>query len=394
MNQIKSDKIYLDNCKTSQIDPAVLEAMKPYFLQKYWYPGPFTSYGIEIAEDIERATKIVADSIGAKPDEIVFTNGGTDSNNIGIKGVAYANQDKGKHLITTVVSHASVLAIFLALEQEGFEVSYLSANKDGFIDLEELKSEIREDTTLVAITHTNHILGTIQEVKKIREILDGADHKIYLFTDSCEAYAKIPIDVNELGMDLMSISGHKFNGPPGIGFLYYRKGTKIRPIQHGITRFHKLKPGGVSIPSIMGLAKAVELSFSDFDKQYNRYRKLQDRLISGIENNIPQVQLNGPRAEKRNPSNVNFSFSAVEGEAIMMMLDMRDIIVETGSGCSSQSLEPSYVMLQTGHTHEQANSSVRFTFSRFTNEQEIDKTVSALTDIITELRRRSPLWKG
>ncbi|RLC48061.1 MAG: aminotransferase [Candidatus Cloacimonadota bacterium] len=390
---MKSDKIYLDNCKTSRTDPVVLEAMKPYFLQKYWYPGPFTSYGTEISEDIEKATQIVAESIGAKPEEIVFTSGGTDSNNIGIKGTAYANQDNGKHLITTIVSHPSVLAIFLDLEESGFDVSYISADKDGFIDLEELKNEIREDTTLVAITHINHILGTIQEVKKIREILDSANHKIYLFTDSCEAYTKIPVDVNELGMDLMSVSGHKFNGPPGIGFLYCRKGIKIKPIQHGVARFHKLKPGGINIPSIIGLAKAVEISFSNFDKQYNKYRKLQNRLIYSIVNNIPKVQLNGPRGHKRNPANVNFSFSAVEGEAIMMMLDMQNIIVATGSGCSSQSLEPNYVMLQTGHTHEQANSSIRFTFSRFTTEQDIDKTVLVLTDIIRELRRRSPLWK-
>lgn len=391
---MKNDEVYLDCCKTSRLAPEVLEAMMPYLTDKFWYPGPFTSIGTEIAEVIENSQKIIAESLNAEPKEIVFTSGGTDANNIAIKGIMYANKDKGKHFITSVVSYPAVLAVFQALEKEGYEGTYISANRDGYLNLEELREAIRDDTTLVAFTHVNHTLGTIQRVEEISKILQNANHKIYLFLDSCEAYTKIPIDVKKSGIDALSISAHKFNGPKGVGVLYLKKGTKIVPIQHGITRLHRLKPGSVNVPAIVGMGKAVELAFENFDEKAANYRKLQKLLYDEIFARIPDVQLNGPGLGKRSPAHLNISFSYVEGEAIMMMLDFEKIYVETGAACASQNLQPNYILTQTGRTPEEANGSIRLTMDRFVTEEGIMRTVDALERVIKELRRRSPLGKS
>ena len=391
---MKKEEVYLDSCKTSKLAPEVLEAMMPYLTDKFWYPGPFTSIGTEIAESIENSQKTIADSLNAEPKEIIFTSGGTDANNIAIKGIMYANRDRGKHFITSVVSHPAVLAIFQALEKEGYEGNYISADRDGYLNLKELKKAIRDDTTLVAFTHVNHILGTIQQVEEISKILNNANHKIYLFLDSCEAYTKTPIDVKKLGIDALSISAHKFNGPKGVGALYQKKGTNIVPTQHGITRLHPLKPGSVNVPAIVGMGKAVEIAFENFDEQIAKYRGLQTLLYDEIFKRIPDVQLNGPGLEERSPTHLNISFAYVEGEAIMMMLDFENIHIETGSACSSQKLEPNYILMQTGRTHEESHGSVRFTFDRFVTEDGIMRTVDVLENVIKELRRRSPLGKG
>ncbi len=391
---MKKKEVYLDSCKTSKLAPDVLEAMMPYLTDKYWYPGPFTSIGTEIAEAIENSQRTIADSLNVEPKEIIFTSGGTDANNIAIKGIMYANRDKGKHFITSVVSHPAVLTIFQALEKEGYEGNYISANRDGYLNLEELKEAIRDDTTLVAFTHVNHILGTIQQVEEISKILNNANHNIYLFMDSCEAYMKIPIDVKRLGIDALSISGHKFNGPKGIGVLYLKKGTKIIPTQHGITRLNRLKPGSVNVPAIIGMGKAVEIAFKNFDEQIGKYHKLQKLLYDEIFKRIPDVQLNGPELKERSPAHLNISFAYVEGEAIMMMMDFENIHIETGSACSSQKLEPNYILMQTGRTHEESHGSIRFTFDRFVTDEGITRTVDVLENVIKELRRRSPLGKG
>ncbi|MCK4358737.1 MAG: cysteine desulfurase [Candidatus Cloacimonetes bacterium] len=391
---MKKDEVYLDSCKTSRLAPEVLEAMMPYLTDKFWYPGPFTSIGTEIAEAIENSQRILANSLNAAQEEIIFTSGGTDANNIAIKGIMYANKDKGKHFITSVVSHPAVLAVFSALEKEGYKGTYISSNRDGCLNLEELKEAIREDTTLVAFTHVNHILGTIQKVEEINKILNNANHKIYLFLDSCEAYTKILIDVKKLGIDALSISAHKFNGPKGVGSLYLKKGTNIVPIQHGITRLHPLKPGSVNVPAIVGMGKAVEIAFENFDEQIAKYRGLQTLLYDEIFTIIPDVQLNGPGLEERSPAHLNISFAYVEGEAIMMMMDFENIHIETGSACSSQKLEPNYILMQTGRTHEESHGSVRFTLDRFVTEEGIMRTVYVLEKVIKELRRRSPLGKS
>lgn len=386
-------EVYLDSCKTSKLAPEVLQAMMPYMTDKYWYPGSFTSIGTEIAEVIEDAQARVADSMNAEPEEITFTSGGTDANNIAIQGIMQANKDRGKHFICSNVSHPSVLAVFQGLEKQGFEGTYISADKDGYLNLEELKAAIRPDTVLAAFTHINHILGTIQDARAIRDILDQADQKIYLFMDSCEAYTKIPLDVKELGIDALSISVHKFNGPKCMGILYVRNGTKIIPTQFGIVRLYKLKPGAINIPGIVGAAKAVELAFTDFDKQIAHYRELQKLLYDEIMRRIPDTVLNGPPLGERSPAHLNVTFRYIEGEAIMMMLDFDNIHVETGSACSSQNLQPNYILMNTGRTHEESHGSVRFTLDRFVTKEGIFKTVDVLEKTVKELRRRSPLGK-
>ncbi len=386
-------EVYLDSCKTSQLDPKVLKAMMPYLTDKYWYPGSFTSIGTEISEVIEEAQETVAHSMNAKLGEITFTSGGTDANNIAIQGILQANKERGRHFICSTVSHPSVLAIFQGMEKQGFEGTYISANKDGYLDLEELKAAIRPNTILAAFTQVNHILGTIQNSKAIRNILDQADHKICLFMDSCEAYTKIPIDVEGLGIDSLSISAHKFNGPKGMGILYVKKGTEIVPTQFGITRLYKLKPGAINVPGIVGTAKAVEVAFADFDNNIERYRELQKLLYDEIMKRIPDAVLNGPPLGERSPAHLNITFRYIEGEAIMMMLDFDNVHVETGSACSSQNLQPNYILMNTGRTHEESHGSVRFTLDRFVTKDGILKTVDALEKTAKELRRRSPLGK-
>ncbi|TSA28668.1 aminotransferase class V-fold PLP-dependent enzyme [bacterium] len=386
-------EVYLDSCKTSRMAPEVLHAMMPYLTDKYWYPGSFTSIGTEIAEVIEQGQETVAHSMNAKSEEITFTSGGTDANNIAIQGILQANKEKGKHFICSTVSHPSVLAIFQGMEKQGFEGTYISANRDGHLNLDELEAAIRPDTILAAFTQVNHILGTIQNSKAIRNILDQADHKVYLFMDSCEAYTKIPLDVEELGIDSLSISVHKFNGPKGMGILYVKKGTEIVPTQFGITRLYKLKPGVINVPGIVGTAKAVEMAFTDFDKTIERYRELQKLLYDEIMKRIPDAVLNGPPLGERSPAHLNVTFRYIEGEAIMMMLDFDNIHVETGSACSSQNLQPNYILMNTGRTHEESHGSVRFTLDRFVTKEDILKTVDALEKTAKELRRRSPLGK-
>lgn len=390
---MNKDQVYLDACKTTRLDPKVLKAMEPYFLEKYWFPGDFTNIGNEISEKIIECQQKIAKTIKAEPQEIIFTNGGTDANNIAIKGMMLANKKKGKHFITSKVSHPSVLTVFQALEDEGYKGTYISADEEGYLDLEELKNSIRQDTTLVALTHINHTLGTVQKVDEVSKILQAADHKINLFLDSCEAYTKIPIDVKKQKIDAISISGHKFNGPKGTGFLFLKEGTKIEKTQHGITRLHPLKPGVVNVPGIVGITKAAELIFDDFDAHVERLKFLQKQLYEGIKGRIDDIRLNGPALGERSPAHLNISFMAVEGEAIMMMLNFDDIHIETGSACSAENLKADYIMMNTGRSFEESHGSVRFTLDKFITQEQIKKTINSLEKTIKELRRRSPLSK-
>lgn len=390
---MKNNEVYLDACKTTKLDPVVLKSMLPYFTEKYWYPGNFTSIGNEIGETLEKSKKTVADSLSAQPKEIIFTQGGTDANNIALKGIMAANKNSGKHFITSKVAHPTLLTVFAALEKQGYEGTYISADEEGYLDLKEFENSIRPDTTLVAFTHINHTLGTIQKIEKIHNILDQQDHKINFFLDSCEAYAKIPIDVGELGIDALSISAHKFNGPKGIGALYLKKGTRIEQTQHGVTRFQPIKPGVIDVPSIVGFAKTVEIIFADFDKYQTHLKTIQKALYEGIVNNISDLRLNGPKIGERSPSHLNITFYYAEGEAIMMMMDFENIHVATGSSCAAKDLKANYILRQTGRTHEECNSSIRFTIDKFVAIADVDRTVVVLTDTIRELRRRSPLGK-
>jgi len=384
-------RIYFNNCLTSKPALEVVEITTEYMKNRYYFPENFNAMGTATSEDLNNSKKIIADSMNAKVKEIHFTSGGTTANNIAIKGYLTANSNKGTHIICSVIDYPDILTNAAFFEKSGFDVTYLNADNEGFIDLEQLKSSIREDTILFMTTLGNHTVGTIQPVKEIREILDSAKQKIALHVDACEAYARISIDVNELGIDLMSISAHKIHGPQGIGALYQRKGIALGQVQHGVNRMDNLQTGGMNIASIAGFAKAVELAFNDLDTNIAKIRKLSDYLLNKIESTIPDTLLNGPRGAKRAPHNINISFDYIEGEAIMMMMDIKGVSISTGSACASQGLKANYVLMALGRSHEQSHSSMKFTFSRYNTFQEIDYTVEKLAEVVKELRSRSPL---
>ncbi len=385
------ERIYFNNCLTSKPAPEVIEITTEYMKKNFYFPENFNATGTDISSDLNIAKNIIADSITADSKEIHFTSGGTAANNLAIKGYLTANSNKGTHIICSVIDYPDILTNAAFFEKSGFDVTYLEVDDEGFIDLKQLKNSIREDTILFMVTMGNHTVGTIQPLKEIREILDGAEQKIALHVDACEAYARVPIDVNELGIDLMSISAHKIHGPQGIGALYQRKGIVLGQVQHGVNRMDNLQTGGMNIASIAGFAKAVELAFNNLDENIAQIRKLSDYLLNKIESTIPDTLLNGPRGAKRAPHNINISFDYIEGEAIMMMMDISGVSISTGSACASQGLKANYVLMALGRSHEQSHSSMKFTFSRYNTIQEIDYTVEKLAEVVKELRSRSPL---
>jgi cysteine desulfurase len=385
-------KNYFDNCKTTQPAPEVIEAMLPYLKDKFLFPANFVFGGSTAAQELESFKQIVAKSIGAKVGEIHFTASGTIANNIAIKGFLSENADKGTHIIVSVIDYPDLLTNAAFFEKSGFDVTYLQTDSEGFIDLEQLKDSLRSDTILFMTTFVNHTVGSIQPIRKIRKILDTADHKIAMHVDAGQAYGKLPINVEELGIDLMSISAHKIHGPQGVGALYQRKGVVLGSVIHGINRLDNHQTGAVGMANIAGFAKAMELTFSDFDYNVKHLRELSNYLLKKIEDTIPHTLLNGPRGEGRAPHNVNISFDFIEGEAIMLMLDLAGISVATGSACASQGLKANYILMAMGRNHEQSHSSMKFTLSRYNTKEEIDYTVEKLAEIVVELRRRSPLY--
>ncbi|MDD3051861.1 MAG: cysteine desulfurase family protein [Candidatus Cloacimonetes bacterium] len=385
-------RIYLDNCVTTKPAQEVIEAMLPYMKENFYFPASFVEEGVAIDKDLIKFKEIAADSVNADADEIHFTSGGTLANNIAIKGYISANADKGNHIICSVVDYPDILTNAAFFEQSGFEVTYLSADWDGFIDLEELKQEIRPETIMFMTTLVNHTSGTIQPLKEIKEILDSADHHIALHVDAGQAYGKIPIDVKKDGIDLMSVSAHKIHGPQGCGFLYQRKGIQLGQVIHGITRINRHQTGGLNIALIAGFCKAIELTFTDFEKNVTYLRELSDYLLEKIENSIDHTLLNGPRGERRAPHNVNISIDYIEGEAVMMMLNLNNILVATGSACASPGLKANYILMAMGRNHVQSHGSIKFTLGRFNTKQEIDETVDKLTGIVKTLRERSTLY--
>jgi len=385
-------QIYFNNCLTSKPAPEVIEAMIPYLKDKFQFPENFVRIGSEISEDLNHFKKIIADSIGTDSSEIHFTTGGTSANNIAIKGFLSANANKGTHIIVSIIDYPDLLANAAFFEKSGFKVSYISSDEKGFIKLNELKSAIHSDTIMFMTTLANHTVGTIQPIKEIRKILNSSGHKIVMHVDACEAYARMPINVKDLGIDLMSISAHKIHGPKGIGALYQRKGIFLGQFKHGITRIDNHETGGISIAGIAGFAKAVELAFEHLEENISKMRNLSNYLLKKIEETIPYISINGTIGEKRISHNINVSFDYIEGEAIMLMLDIANISVATGSACASQGLKPNYVLMALGKTHEQSHSSIKFTISRYNSYEEIDYTVRKLAEIIKELRLRSPLY--
>lgn len=387
-------RIYLDNCVTTCPAKEVLQAMQPYFEEKYWFPGSFISTGESANEAVAGFQSTIAKTLNAKAEEIHFTSGGTLANNMAIKGLTQAYANQGKHIIVSVVDYPDLLTNAAWLEKSGFEVSYLSADSEGFINLEELKSAIKMDTILFMTTAVNHVVGTIQPLAEIKQILEAADHKIYFHLDAGQAYGKMPLDVNELGVDTMAISAHKIHGPQGIGALYQRSGVKLAQLIHGVKRIDNLQTGGLSLALMAGFAKAAELCFNDLEANIKHLRELSDYLLARLEEKIPYIELNGPRGSKRAPHNINVSIDYIEGEAITMMLDMQGITVATGSACASQGLKANYVLMAMGKNHVQSHGSMKFTLSRYTSKAELDETVGALAQITEQLRARSPLYQA
>lgn len=390
---MKSGMIYLDNCMTTKPAPEVLEAMQPYLTEKFWYPGSFISTGEAINTALTSFKNTIAQSLNAKPNEIHFTSGGTMANNIAIKGIVTANAETGTHIICSAVDYPDILTNAAFFEQNGFDITYLSADANGFINLEELQEAIRPETILFMTTIVNHVIGTIQPMKEIRQILESADHKIYFHADAGQAYGKMPLDVNTLGVDTLSISAHKIHGPQGVGALFVKTGTKLGQLIHGVSRVDNLQTGGVNIALLAGFAKAVELNFTDLKSLVDKLYDLSEYLLTSIKQKIPHVELNGPCGRKRAAHNINVTVDYIEGEALTMMLDLQGITVATGSACASQGLTANYVLMAIGKNHMQSHGSLKFTVSRYTTKEDIDYVVEKLAEITIELRKRSPLYK-
>ncbi len=376
-------KIYLDYAATTPVDPEVLEAMKPYFSQKFGNASSLHEWGREASKALEDSREKIAELIKVEPGEICFTSGGTESNNIAIKGVAFANKEKGKHIITSSIEHHAVLNVCKWLESQGFEVTYLPVDKDGLVDPTDLEKAIRDDTILVSIMHANNEIGTIQDLRELSRITH--EKGVYFHTDAVQSFGKIPINLEFV--DLMSVSGHKIYGPKGAGFLYVREGVKITPLFHGGGHERGLRSSTENIPGIVGLAKAAEISFEKMEEESKREEKLRDELIKKVLE-IPDSWLNG-HAEKRLPNNANFGFDFIEGEALVMLLDEKGVAASTGSACSSHELKPSHVLTAVGLPPEKAHGSLRITIGRHTKQEDIEYTERAIKESVENLRKLS-----
>ncbi len=382
--------IYVDHAATTYVNSKVFDAMKPYFTELYGNPSSIYSLGRESRKAIEEARAQMAYCMGVHSSEIFFTGSGTEADNWAIKGTAYANRKKGKHIITSVIEHHAVLEVFEYLRKEGFDVTYLPVGEDGIVNPDDLRREIRTDTTLVSIMYANNEIGTIQPVKELCAI--AKDRGVLFHTDAVQAMGNIQVNVKELGVDLMSMSAHKFYGPKGIGALYVKKGTKLDSFIHGGAQERKKRAGTENVASTVGMAAALKLAFENVEEYNHHLKKLSDRLIDGVMRQIPHVRLNGHR-EQRLPGNVNFAFRFVEGESLLLMLDMKGVQASSGSACTSGSLDPSHVLLAIGLPHEIAHGSLRITFGEKNTEEEVDFIVDSLVEIVEKLRKMSPLYE-
>ena len=382
--------IYLDNAATTKVADSVVDAMLPYFKEYYGNGSSIYQLGAKSKEALDESREYIAGTLGAKTNEIYFTAGGSESDNWAIKATADAYAQKGKHIITSAIEHHAVLHTCEYLEKHGYEVTYVGVDENGVIKLDELKAAIRPDTILISVMFANNEIGTIQPIKEIGEI--AKEHDILFHTDAVQAYAQVPINVDEMHIDMLSASGHKLNGPKGIGFLYIRKGIKIRSFVHGGQQERGRRAGTENIPGIVGLAAAAKRSFSMLEEKMQKEIELRDYLISRIEAEIPYCRLNGDR-KKRLPNNVNFSFQFIEGESMLILLDNKGIAASSGSACTSGSLDPSHVLLAIGLPHEIAHGSLRLTLSEENTKEEMDYVVEQLTAILERLRSMSPLYE-
>ena len=381
----------MDNGTTTPVAKEVLVEMLPYFTERFGHPIFVYSLGQEAADAVERSQTIIARTINATPGDIVFTSGATEANDLAIRGVAYANRGQGKHIITTKIENPSVLRVCDQLEKEGFRVDYLPVDGQGFVDVSEFERRITDETILVSVANVNDEIGTIEPIEDIGRILREQKQKIFFHVNAAAGYARVPIDVERMGIDLMSLSAHKIHGPKGVGALYIREGTPIEPITYGYISLFTLKPGTENVPGIVGFGKAAELAFEGFQRHVDHMRELRDRLMGGIEERVSHILLNGPRGDRRSPANVNYSFKGVEGESVLLHLDLKGISVATGSACSTRKLEPSHVLTAIGVKPEVAHGSIRFTLSRYNTAEEIEYVLEVLPGVIENLRRISPV---
>ena len=382
--------IYVDHAATTYVKPEVFEEMRPYFTDLFGNPSSIYSLGRESKKAIENARSQIAYCLGVHPTEIYFTGSGTEADNWALKGAAYANRKKGKHLITSSIEHHAVLHCFQFLEKEGFEVTYLPVNEEGLINPDDLAKAIRPDTTLISIMFANNEIGTIQPIKELAAI--AKEKGVIFHTDAVQAMGNIDIKAKDLNIDLLSMSAHKFYGPKGVGALYIRKGVRIDNFVHGGAQERNKRAGTENVAGVVGMAAALKLAYENLE-EYNRHlRKLSDRFINSVMERIPYVRLNGNR-EKRLPGNVNLSFRFVEGESLLLMLDMKGIQASSGSACTSGSLDPSHVLLAIGLSHEIAHGSLRISFGERNTEEEVDYIVDNLVEIVGKLRQMSPLYE-
>ncbi len=382
--------IYLDNAATTKTDKEVFNAMLPYFEEEYGNAASVYTFAGHAKKAVEASRRTIAEFLGAKNDEIYFTAGGSESDNWAIKGVALALKNKGNHLITSKIEHHAVLHTFEFLEKQGFEVTYLNVDENGLVDLEELKNAIRPTTTLISVMFANNEIGTVEPIAEIGKI--AHEHGIVFHTDAVQAFAHLPINVNDMNIDLLSASGHKFNGPKGIGFLYIRNGIRITSLIHGGSQEKGRRGGTQNTPGIVGMGKAVELAAKRLQERAAKETALRDHLIDRVLAEIPYTKLNGHRTTRLS-NNANFSFRFIEGESLLIMLDQKGICGSSGSACTSGSLDPSHVLLAIGLPHEIAHGSLRLTVSDENTMEEIDYTVEALKKIVERLRSMSPLYE-
>jgi len=383
-------RVYLDYAATSPVKDEVLKEMLPYFTNIFGNPSSVYSYARESKKAIDNARDIVAATINAKAKEIYFTGSGSEADNWAIKGVASALKNKGKHIITSKIEHHAVLHTCEYLEKEGFEVTYLDVDENGFVNLADLENSIRKDTVLISIMYANNEIGTILPIKQIVEIAKRKG--VLVHTDAVQAYGNISIDVIDLGVDLLSLSAHKIYGPKGVGALYIKRGTKINSLIYGGAQEMKKRAGTENIAGIIGFAKAAELAIENIEEHATKLKKLRDKLIEEITRTIPHVRLNGDRV-KRLPGNVNICFEYIEGEALLLSLDLVGIAASSGSACTSGSLDPSHVLMAIGLTHEIAHGSLRLSIGDFNTEEDIDYVLKELPPIVQRLRDMSPLYE-
>lgn len=387
---IVSKRIYLDHAATTYTNKEVLNEMLPYFTEYFGNPSSVHQFGREVKKSIDIARDRVAKAIGALPEEIYFTAGGSEADNLAIKGVAYANKNKGNHIITTKIEHPAVLETCEQLEKEGFEVTFLDVDQYGVVSPEAVSAAIKDNTILISVMYANNEIGTIQPISEIAKIAN--EKKIYFHTDAVQAIGSVRINVKEQNIDMLSMASHKFYGPKGVGALYVRKGVKLISIIHGGSQERKRRAGTENVPGIIGIGKAIELAYQKFDEHNSRITMLRDKLINGIMEKVPYTRLNG-HPENRLPNNTSFCFEYIEGESLLLNLDIKGIAGSSGSACSSGSLEPSHVLLAIGLSHEIAHGSLRLSLGEVNTEEDIEYVLQVLPEIVDRLRQMSPLYE-